>query len=95
MSLLTQVVERGMMQHNLMTRISIEVPDKPDALSGIMSMLASLQANVHSISHDRLTTSVPLGHVKIVITFQTLGLEQISAIKKELSRKKVKYRMLN
>lgn len=95
LSILTQVVERGMLQNDLMTRISIVVPDKPKALSDIMTILASLQANVHSIFHDRLTTSVPIGHVKIVITFQTLGMDQIMAIRKELSRKKVEYHILN
>jgi len=94
LSLLTQIIERGMMQNDLLTRISIIVPDKPKALSDIMTILANLSVNIQSISHDRLTTSVPIGHVKIMITFQTVGTEQIDAIKKEFVRKKLKYQIL-
>lgn len=95
LSLLTQVIERGMMQNELMTRISIVVPDRPKVLKDILTILANLRTNVVSISHDRCTTSVPIGHVNIVITFQILGKEQIDVIKKELDKKDLKYELLS
>jgi len=95
LSLLTQIIERGMIKNKLLTKISIIALDKPKVLRDILTILANLGSNVQSISHDRGTTSVPVGYVKIIITFQTLGKEQIDVIKKELYRKKLKYQILS
>jgi threonine dehydratase len=95
LSLLTQVIEQGMMHYNLMTRISIVALDRPKILKDVLTILANLRANVISISHDRCTTSVPVGHVKLIITFQILGFEQIDIIKKELDKKELKYELLS
>jgi len=95
LSLLTQIIEQGMMYNNLLTRISIISPDKPKVLKDILTILANLRSNVVSITHDRCTASVPVGHVKLIISFQTLGLEQIDIIKKELDKKELKYELLS
>lgn len=95
LSLLTQIIERGMMKNKLLVRISIIANDKPKVLRDILTILANLGANVQSISHDRCTTSVAVGYVKIIITFQTLGKEQIELIKKALNQKNLKYQILN
>jgi len=95
LSLLTQIIERGMMRNKLLVKISITALDKPKALRDILNILANLGSNVQAISHDRCTTAVPVGYVKIVITFQTLGKEQIEIIKKELDRKNLKYQILS
>lgn len=95
LSLLTQIIERGMMKNKLLVEISITALDKPKVLRDILSILANLGSNVQAISHDRCTTAVPVGYVKIFITLQTLGKEQIEKIKKELDRNGVVYQMLS
>jgi threonine dehydratase len=95
LSLLTQIIERGMMRHKLLVKVSITALDKPKVLKDILSILADVGANVQSIAHDRCTTAVPVGFVKIIITFQTLGKEQIEMIKKKFNQKKVQYHILN
>jgi threonine dehydratase len=95
LSLLTQIIERGMMRYKQLVKVSVTVLDKPKMLKDILAILADLGANVQSIAHDRCTTSVPVGFVKIVITFQTLGKEQIEIIKKEFDREKVHYHILS
>jgi len=95
LSLLTQIIERGMMRHKLLVKVSLIVLDKPKALKEILSILADVGANVQSIDHDRITTTVPVGFVKIIITFQTLGKEQIKMIQEKLTQKKVQYHIIN
>jgi len=95
LSLLTQIIERGMMRHKLLVKVSITALDKPKVLKDILSILADVGANVQSIGHDRCTTAVPVGFVKIIITFQTLGKEQIEMIKEKFDQKKVQYHILN
>lgn len=95
LSLLTQIIERGMMRNKLLVKISLIVLDKPKVLKDILTILATFGVNVQSISHDRCTTAVPVGYVKIIITFQTLGAEQITQIKKEFTKKKLQYHVLS
>ena len=92
--LLTQAIERGMMQHELLARFAVTVPDKPHMLSRMLDALAALNVNVQSISHDRTTTSVPIGHVKIIVTFQTLGGEQIQEVEQALQDHDLPYERL-
>ncbi len=95
LSLLTQIIEQGMMKNKLLVKISIIVNDKPKFLRDILTILANLGANVQSISHDRGTTSVPVGYVKITITLQTLGEEQIKTIKQTFHQKNLQYQILH
>ena len=90
LSLLNQVIEQGMMYNNLMGRISIIAPDRPKILKDILTVLSSINANVQNIIQDRSTTSVPVGHVKITLTFQILGKDQIEYIIEELNKKNLK-----
>lgn len=87
LSLLDQVIEQGMMHDHLMARMSIIAPDKSKILKDIIAVLSSINANVQSIDLDRSTTSVPVGSVNILLTFQTLGLDQIMFIKDEIEKK--------
>ena len=93
--LLTQIIERGMMRHKLLVKISLTVLDKPKALKEILTILADVGANVQSIEHDRITTTVPVGFVKIIITFQTLGKEHIERIQEKFNQKKVHYHIVS
>lgn len=95
LSLLTQIIERGMMRQKLLVKVSITALDKPKALREILTILTDLGANVQSIAHDRGTTTVPVGFVRIIITFQTLGKEQIKMIKQKFDRKKLQYNILS
>ncbi len=94
LSLLTQIIERGMMRHKLLVKVAITALDKPRVLKDILAVLGNVGANVNSIEHDRITTAVPVGYVKIIITFQTLGKEQIEMIKERFNQKKVQYHIV-
>lgn len=80
LALLTQIVDRGLVQSGMISRIAVDVPDRPGSLNELLGILTSLRANVRSISHDRQTATVPVGHVRVTITFRTLGREQVEAL---------------
>jgi threonine dehydratase len=84
LAMLTQIIDRGMLRECLMARLVVTIPDKPGFLRDILGVLSDLRANVSSIEHDRTATAVPVGHVNVTITFQTLGSEQVEAIEKEM-----------
>lgn len=90
LSLLNQVIEQGMMNNNLMGRISIIAPDKPKILKEILTVLSKVNANVQNIIQDRSTTSVSVGSVKIIITIQIISKDQLMLIVNELKNKNLK-----
>jgi len=90
LSLLNQVIEQGMMNNNLMGRISIIAPDKPKILKEILTVLSKVNANVQNIIQDRSTTSVSVGSVKIIITIQIISKDQLMRIVNELKNKNLK-----
>ena len=90
LSLLNQVIEQGMMNNNLMGRISIIALDKPKILKEILTVLSKVNANVQNIIQDRSTTSVSVGSVKIIITIQIISKDQLMRIVNELKNKNLK-----
>jgi len=84
LNLLTQIVERNFLIAGLRSKFAVEVPDKPGVLNTLLNVLTELGVNVESISHDRLTPSVPLGHVRITICVRTLDESQIASIENSL-----------
>lgn len=83
-SLLRNIIERGLVHDGRMLRIRFEIRDVPGQLAMILQRLADLGCNVADISHDRAFHNVPVGFTAAFITVQTRGKDHILDIKKEL-----------
>lgn len=94
MSLYAQILERGLHTEGLRARVAVDVPDQPGRLHELLSILSSVRANVETISHDRFTTSVAVGHVRITIIFRTLGMDQVTEVLEELQKRNLRYELL-
>lgn len=95
LSLLTQIMEKGLSEEKLLTRVSIIIPDKPGSLKDILNFVANLRANVQAIESDRLDRDVPTGMVKIIITLQTLGTSHISSLESFFKNNSIKYEIIS
>ncbi len=95
LSLLTQIIEKGLTEEKLLTRVSIIIPDKPGALKDILNFISNLKANVQAIEADRLDRDIAVGMVKIIITLQTLGTYHISSLEKFFSENNIKYEIIS
>jgi len=94
LGLLEQIMEKGMMAEGLRARISVIIPDMPGELKSIISILEGLFANINDISHERSITTVPVGHVMVIITFNLQQTEQLQTICKALENKMMKFEVL-
>jgi threonine dehydratase len=94
LALFSQIIERGLIKDGLRAEIAVDVPDLPGKLIQLLSILADLQANIVDITHDRNTTSVPIGFVRITISFRTLGTEQVTSIARALDARNLRYQVL-
>lgn len=78
----------------LRARIQVLIPDQSGKLKAIIAILDNMKASVHDIEHERSTTSVPVGHVKVTVTFNLQDTTQLSMICKELEKGGMQYEVL-
>lgn len=95
MSILEQILEKGVMDAGLRARIQVLIPDQAGMLKGITSILEKVRASIHDIFHERSTTSVPIGYVQVTITFNLQDTTQLPTILAELDKKGMSYEVLN
>ncbi len=93
MDLLQQILEKSLLESGLRIRMEIIIPDVPGKLNDIVSVLDKLSANIYEIDHDRNTTKVAVGFVRVTISFHVQQNDQIESIKAEFRKRKLKYKI--
>jgi threonine dehydratase len=94
MSILEQILDKGVMDEGLRARIRVLIPDQAGKLKSIINILDKMKASIHDIDHERSTTSVPVGHVQVTITFNLQDTTQLSTLCKELEKRGMQYEVL-
>jgi threonine dehydratase len=83
-TLLSRIIERGLVQDGRLLRIRIHLPDHPGALQRLATVIADHKANIIETLHDRAYYGVVLGDTVIDITMETRGPEHIAELKSAL-----------
>jgi threonine dehydratase len=76
-SLLSRIIERGLVKDGRLVRLRIHLPDHPGALHRLAGVIAEQKANIVETQHDRAYYGVLLGDTVIDITMETRGTEHI------------------
>jgi threonine dehydratase len=79
-TLLSRIIERGLVKDGRLIRIRIHLPDHPGALVRLSTVIAEQKANIIETSFNRSYYGVVLGDTAIDITMETRGLEHIAEI---------------
>ena len=82
-TLLSRIIERGLVKDGRLLRIRIHLPDHPGALQDC-SVIADHKANIIETRHDRAYYGVVLGDTVIDITMETRGPDHIAEIEAAL-----------
>jgi threonine dehydratase len=85
-TLLSRIIERGLVKDGRLWRIRIHLPDFPGALQRLATVIAEHKANIIETRHDRAYYGVVLGDTVIDITMETRGPEHIAEIKAALDK---------
>ncbi|MDD4746340.1 MAG: threonine ammonia-lyase [Salinivirgaceae bacterium] len=94
MSILEQILDKGVMDEGLRARIQVLIPDQAGRLKSIINILDKMKSSIYDIKHERSTTSVPVGHVLVTITFNLQDTTQLSMVCKELEKQGMQYEVL-
>jgi threonine dehydratase len=76
-SLLSRIIERGLVKDGRLVRLRIHLPDHPGALEKLAGVIAGQKANIVETNYDRAYYGVLLGDTVIDITMETRGPENI------------------
>ncbi|HEY6766804.1 MAG TPA: threonine ammonia-lyase [Candidatus Sulfotelmatobacter sp.] len=72
-TLLSRIIERGLVKDGRLVRLRVHLPDYPGALYRLTGILADLRANIVETAYDRAYHGVNLGDTAIDITMETKG----------------------
>lgn len=79
-TLLSRIIERGLVKDGRLVRLRIHLPDHPGALMKLTAVIAAQNANIVETNHDRAYYGVNLGDTVIDITMETRGREHVDAL---------------
>ena len=84
-TLLSRIIERGLVKDGRLIRWRIPLPDHPGALHRLTKIISSEQVNIVETSYDRAFCGAKLGHTAIDLTMETKGREHVEALAKALT----------
>jgi threonine dehydratase len=70
-TLLSRIIERGLVKDGRLIRLRVPLPDHPGALNRFTSILAAEHANIVQVIHDRAYFGVHLGEGIVDVTLET------------------------
>jgi len=79
-TLLSRIIERGLVKDGRLVRLRVHLPDYPGALHRLTGIVADHRANIVETSYDRAYYGVNLGETAIDITMETRGPDQIAEL---------------
>jgi threonine dehydratase len=83
-TILSRVINRGLVKSGRMCTLMVELPDKPGQLSTISSIVAELGANIVSVHHERNGESPDVNACTLRISMETRNQEHVDSIKEGL-----------
>ncbi|NED95258.1 threonine ammonia-lyase [Phytoactinopolyspora alkaliphila] len=84
--LLMRVVRHGMAAGGRYLSIRVRVPDAPGALAQLLGELASVDANVLDVVHERTGASLPVDQVEVSLQLETRGPEHRARVLNRLEQ---------
>jgi threonine dehydratase len=79
-TLLSRIIERGLVQDGRLVRLRIHLLDRPGALTDLTTIIARHRANIVDTLYNRAYYGVNLGDTAIDITMETRGREQVDEL---------------
>jgi threonine dehydratase len=84
-TLLSRVIERGMVADGRLVRVVASVSDRPGSLARLATVLASTGASIKDVEHDRQSGDLcDVGSVNISVSLETRDREHVEEVRKAL-----------
>lgn len=84
-TILSRVIERGLLMSGRTCQLMVELIDKPGQLKDVSRIIADLGGNVISIHHERASTGSDINGCFLRIVLETRDFDHIAAIKRAMA----------
>ncbi|HEX6747605.1 MAG TPA: threonine ammonia-lyase [Longimicrobium sp.] len=84
-TLVSRIIERGLLKDGRMAHLNVRVKDRPGALAALTAALAESGANIVSLEHRRGHGEVWVTEAEIALTLETRGRDHVDEIVGKLS----------
>ena len=88
-SLLSRIIERGLVKDGRHVRVRIYLPDRPGALTELSAVIAGQKGNIVELLFDRAYYGVSLGDTAIDVTIETRGSHHVAELLAALSPRRL------
>ena len=79
-TLLSRIIERGLVKDGRLVRLRIHLPDHPGALNRLTGIFVEHRANIVQTRYDRAYHGVMLGETAIELTLETRGPQHVDEL---------------
>lgn len=84
-TILNRVINRGLTKSGRICTLAIELDDKPGQLLGVVSVVASLGANIVGVHHERNADSAKVNACVLRLTAETRDADHVDRLKQALT----------
>jgi len=83
-TMLSLIIEKGLMKSARKMKLLVTLIDKPGALQSFTQILTDVGANIVQIGYDRTSTDLEFGDAHVTVSLETKGVEHQEAIRMKL-----------
>ena len=83
-TMLSLIIEKGLMKSARKMKLQVLLVDKPGALQDFTGILTEIGANIVQIGYDRTSTDLEFGDAHVSVSLETKGVEHQALIRKNL-----------
>ncbi len=84
-TMLSLIIEKGLMKSSRKMKLQVLLVDKPGALQDFTSILTEIGANIVQIGYDRTSTDLEFGDAHVSVALETKGVEHQALIRTKLT----------
>lgn len=85
LNLVAKIIEKGLLHKGRLAELSVTVDDLPGSLHRLTNILATQEANILQVHHDRLANNLFLRETRIDFVVETKSTEHVLQIRKALA----------
>ena len=93
-TMLSVIIEKGLLKSNRKMKIMITLADKAGALMELTRLLAKCNVNIVQIDYDRTSINLEYGDANVTLAIETKSIDDILKVEKELSNNSYRYTKL-
>lgn len=90
-SVMNDIISRGLVKSGRLVRLRVEVPDTPGELVKALQVIQHHRANIQEVEHERAFMNVPVGYTQTILTVQTKGHNHVKQLEQGLREQNFKF----